>query len=98
MEDMAVAVKLEKLTNSQDSKTRVESLEMKIGTVSIRSKGTGTLKYIMETFLNVVPDSFRQKIKDAAHYRLLQLIEKEVEKIDLEEIVEDSKEARRRRR
>lgn len=89
VQDVAVKVKLEKRFNSQENLTRVESIEMKIGSVNMVSEGIGAVKYIMETFMNVVPDTFRQKITDAAEYRLLKVIEDEVQKIDLEELVED---------
>lgn len=89
MQDVAIKVKLEKRLNSQENGTRVETIEMKIGSVNLLSEGIGAVKYIMETFMNVVPDTFRQKITDAAEYRLLKVIEEEVQKIDLEELVED---------
>lgn len=90
VQDVAVQVKLEKRLTSQENSTKIESIQMKIGSVSLLSEGFGAVRYIMETFLNVVPDAFRQRISDAAEYKLMKVIEEEVQKIDLEEIVQDS--------
>jgi len=90
VQDISMKVKLEKrLGDSQENQTHVEKIDMRIGSVKIISDGIGAVKYIMETFLNVVPDSFRQKITDAAEYRILKVIEDEISQIDLEQLAED---------
>ncbi|ODN04164.1 hypothetical protein Ocin01_02485 [Orchesella cincta] len=88
--DISIKVKLERrLGGSQENTTQVETIDMKVGSVKLLSDGIGAVKYIMETFLNVVPDSFRQKITDAAEYRILKVIEEKISQIDLEQLVED---------
>ncbi|CAL8116050.1 unnamed protein product [Orchesella dallaii] len=88
--DISMKVRLEKrLGESQENRTQVETIDMKVGSVKLVSDGIGAVKYIMETYLNVVPDSFRQKIKDAAEYRILKVIEDEISQIDLEQLAED---------
>lgn len=62
---------------------------MTIGQTSLVRRGLGAVDYLLETVFNVAPNMFRQRVKDAFEYRLLQTFEDELKKINLEDLIEE---------
>lgn len=63
---------------------------MEIGNIQIRSDGAGTLDYVIEFAINVIPNLLRYQIMDALEYPARVKIQDEFNKINVERLIKDN--------
>jgi len=70
-------------------KLKINSLDLDIGNIQIRCAGLGTADYLIEFFVNVLPNLLRYQIMDALEKPLMRKIQEKVDKIDVENLVKN---------
>ncbi|XP_070164410.1 uncharacterized protein [Polyergus mexicanus] len=80
-----------KLSQSLDTRNRaiLEELELELGNIQTRVHGAGTLDYLMEAGVNIVPNLLRYQIMDAIEGPLKRLIQEELNKVDVEKLIDE---------
>ncbi|KMQ98010.1 hypothetical protein RF55_1645 [Lasius niger] len=80
-----------KLSQSLDTRKRaiLEELELELGNIQARVHGAGTLDYLMEAGVNVVPNLLRYQIMDAIEGPLRRRIQGELDKVDVEKLIDE---------
>lgn len=67
--------------------TKLKDLQIDIGNLQMRSDGAGTMDYILEFVVNIVPNLLRYQIVDALKWPLRSKIQEELDKINVEETI-----------
>lgn len=62
----------------------IDDLQLDMGNIQVRSDGAGTLDYIMEFVVNVLPNLLRYQIMDAIENPIKQRIQEKLNTIDVE--------------
>ncbi|KAL0803403.1 hypothetical protein ABMA28_017356 [Loxostege sticticalis] len=62
-------------------------LDLEVGNIQVRCDGAGTLDYVIELAVNVLPNLLRYQIMDALEGPLKEKIQGELNKIDVEETI-----------
>jgi hypothetical protein len=88
LEYINAEVKLQQPANL-DKLPKMERIELKLGNIAVLSDGAGTLDYVVEAFFNVIPNVFRKNIMDALEPVVCRAIQDELQKLNLEEIIEE---------
>lgn len=70
-------------------KTVLEELDIELGNIQVRMDGAGTLDYVLEYVVNVLPNMLRFQIVDALEEPLKQKAQEVLDTIDLEKIIEE---------
>ncbi|KAL6443286.1 hypothetical protein ACFW04_002883 [Cataglyphis niger] len=80
-----------KLSQSLDTRKRatLEELELELGNIQARVHGAGTLDYLMEAGVNIVPNLLRYQIMDAIEGPLKRRIQEELNKVDVEKLINE---------
>lgn len=80
-----------KLSQSLDTRKRatLEELELELGNIQARVHGAGTLDYLMEAGINIVPNLLRYQIMDAIEGPLRRRIQIELSKVDVEKLIDE---------
>lgn len=80
-----------KLSQSLDTRKRatLEELELELGNIQARVHGAGTLDYLMEAGINIVPNLLRYQIMDAIEGPLKRRIQIELSKVDVEKLIDE---------
>lgn len=60
-----------------------------VGNIQIRSSGLGTFDYLVEFFVNVMPNLLRYQIMDALEKPLMKKVQQFTDKIDVEQLVKE---------
>ncbi|XP_046416694.1 uncharacterized protein LOC124177860 [Neodiprion fabricii] len=80
-----------KLTLSQPLDTRkratLEELDLELGNVQARVHGAGTIDYLMEAGINILPNLLRYQIMDAIEGPIKRRLQSELENVDVEKLV-----------
>lgn len=69
------------------TKPKLEDLQIDIGNLQMRSDGAGTMDYILEFTVNIVPNILRYQIVDALGWPLRSKIQEELDKMNVEEMI-----------
>ncbi|XP_076244608.1 uncharacterized protein LOC143185464 [Calliopsis andreniformis] len=81
------------LTLSQPLDTRkrptLEELDFDLGNIQTRIHGAGTIDYLVEASINIVPNLLRNQIMDAIEGPLKRRIQMELQKVDVEKLIYD---------
>ncbi|XP_012262047.2 uncharacterized protein LOC105689543 [Athalia rosae] len=81
------------LTLSQPLDTRkratLEELDLELGNIQARVHGAGTIDYIMEAGVNVLPNLLRYQIMDAIEGPIKRRLQNELDKVDVEKLIYD---------
>lgn len=67
-----------------NKKLQINDLQLDIGNIQIRCNGMGTFDYLVEFFINVVPNLLRYQITDALEKPLMRKIQEFTDRIDVE--------------
>ncbi|TGZ37904.1 uncharacterized protein [Temnothorax longispinosus] len=80
-----------KLGQPLDTRKRaaLEELELELGNVQARIHGAGTLDYLMEASINILPNVLRYQIMDAIEGPLKRRIQEELDKVDTEKLIDE---------
>ncbi|XP_046738918.1 uncharacterized protein LOC124407122 [Diprion similis] len=80
-----------KLTLSQPLDTRkratLEELDLELGNIQARVHGAGTIDYLMEAGINILPNLLRYQIMDAIEGPVKRRLQKELENVDVEKLI-----------
>lgn len=70
-------------------KIKINDLQLDLGNIQIRCSGLGTADYLVEFFVNVMPNLLRYQIMDALEKPLMRKIQDFTDKIDVEKLVKE---------
>jgi len=70
-------------------KPKLEELDLKVGNIQIRVDGAGTMDYVIELVVNVLPNLLRYQIVDAIEGPLKAKIQEVLDDIDVEKLVQE---------
>ncbi|XP_053990193.1 uncharacterized protein LOC128882579 [Hylaeus volcanicus] len=81
-----------KLSQPLDTRKRpaLEELELELGNIQTRVHGAGTIDYIIEAGVNILPNLLRYQIMDAIERPLKRRLQLEVQKIDIEKVINEN--------
>lgn len=68
-------------------KLQINDLQLDLGNIQIRSSGMGTADYLVEFFVNVLPNLLRYQIMDALEKPMMRKIQEFADRIDVEKVV-----------
>ena len=68
-------------------KPEFRSLDLEVGNIQVRFNGAGTLDYVIEFAVNVLPNLLRYQIMDAIEAPLREKIQQELDKMDVEDMI-----------
>ncbi|KAF7415040.1 hypothetical protein HZH68_003529 [Vespula germanica] len=79
------------LSQPLDTRKRptLEELDLELGNIQARIHGAGTLDYVMEASINIIPNLLRYQIMDAIEGPLKKRIQEELNKIDVEKLINE---------
>lgn len=69
---------------------KLNDLQLELGNIQIRCDGAGTLDYIIEFGINVIPNLLRYQIMDAIESPLKNRIQEILNSTDIEEIIHEN--------
>ncbi|XP_026764240.2 uncharacterized protein LOC113522675 isoform X2 [Galleria mellonella] len=69
------------------NRPQIRDLDLEIGNIQVRCDGAGTLDYIIEAVVNILPNLLRYQIMDAIEGPLQDKIQEELNKINVEETI-----------
>ncbi|XP_039479149.1 uncharacterized protein LOC120443853 isoform X1 [Drosophila santomea] len=77
------------LSQSLDTRKRVQitDLQFDMGNIQVRCDGAGTLDYVMEFAVNVIPNLLRYQIMDAIENPIKQRVQEKFNTIDVEQVI-----------
>ncbi|CAG9768950.1 unnamed protein product [Ceutorhynchus assimilis] len=79
---------------SQNMDTRkrpcLDDIQLELGNIQVRFDGLGTIDYIIEFAVNVVPNLLRYQIMDAIEKPIKLKIQEELDKVDVEELIKEN--------
>jgi len=87
IDTLDIKIAMKQSANVQ-KKPRLEVAQLKLGNVQARSSGAGTMDYVIEFAVNLAFNSFRGIILRAIEKPVTSIIQTELDKIDIESIVE----------
>lgn len=67
----------------------IDDLQLDMGNIQVRSDGAGTLDYVMEFLVNVLPNLLRYQIMDAIENPIKQRVQERFNAIDIEATIRD---------
>ncbi|XP_041974278.1 uncharacterized protein LOC121729737 [Aricia agestis] len=70
-------------------KPEFRNLELDIGNIQVRFDGAGTLDYLIEFIINVLPNILRYQIVDALEGPLQEKVQQELNRMNVEEMIKD---------
>jgi hypothetical protein len=70
-------------------KLKIDDLQLDLGNIQIRSSGLGTVDYLVEFAVNVLPNLLRYQIMDALEKPLMRKIQDFTDKIDMESLLKE---------
>ncbi|KAI4492415.1 hypothetical protein M0804_002206 [Polistes exclamans] len=79
------------LSQPLDTRKRptLEELDLELGNIQARIHGAGTLDYVMEASINILPNLLRYQIMDAIEGPLKRRIQEELNNIDVEKLINE---------
>lgn len=71
------------------NRPQINDIQLDVGNIQIRCDGTGTLDYLIEFFVNVLPNLLRYQITDALENPIKKKIQEQMDKIDMERLIKE---------
>ncbi|KAJ2943923.1 hypothetical protein O0L34_g8243 [Tuta absoluta] len=68
-------------------KPQFRDVQLELGNIQVRCDGAGTVDYVIEFIVNVLPNLLRYQIMDACEKPLRERIQEELNKVDVEEVI-----------
>ncbi|XP_059609052.1 uncharacterized protein LOC132256574 [Phlebotomus argentipes] len=77
------------MSQSLDVRNRpvIKDLQMELGNIQVRTEGAGTLDYLIEFAVNILPNLLRYQIMDAIENPAKTRVQEELNKIDVEKFI-----------
>lgn len=77
------------ISQSLDTRKRpqLKELQLELGNIQVRCEGAGSLDYVAELAVNVLPNVLRYQIMDAIENPIKMRVQEELNKFDVEEFV-----------
>lgn len=70
-------------------KPKIRDLQIELGNIQVRCDGAGTLDYVAEFVVNVLPNLLRYQIMDAIENPLKARVQEEMNKYDVEKVLRE---------
>ncbi|XP_022118032.2 uncharacterized protein LOC110995264 [Pieris rapae] len=70
-------------------KPEFRDLNLEVGNIQVRFDGAGTLDYVVEFAVNILPNLLRYQIMDALETPIKEKVQQELDKINVEEMIKD---------
>lgn len=86
IEHISLRVAITQLLDTRET-PKLKVLKIDIGNLQMRSDGAGTIDYILEFVVNIVPNLLRYHIVDALGWHLRNKIQEELDKMNVEETI-----------
>ncbi|XP_014206359.1 uncharacterized protein LOC106637899 [Copidosoma floridanum] len=79
------------LSQPLDTRKRstLEELDLELGNIQVRVDGAGTIDYIIEAGINIIPNLLRNQIMDALEGTIRRRIQDELDKVDVEKLIHE---------
>lgn len=71
------------------NKPKIRDLQIELGNIQVRCDGAGTLDYVVEFVVNILPNLLRYQIMDAIENPLKVRIQEEINKYDVEKVLKE---------
>lgn len=71
------------------NRAKLDDLQLELGNIQVRCDGAGTLDYVLELIVNVLPNLLRYQIMDALENPLRNRIQDMMDKIDVEQVLKE---------
>lgn len=71
------------------NRPKIRDLEIELGNIQVRCDGAGTLDYVAEFIVNVLPNLLRYQIMDAIENPLKARVQEEINKYDVEKVLRE---------
>ncbi|OAD59075.1 hypothetical protein WN48_09384 [Eufriesea mexicana] len=80
-----------KLSQPMDTRKKpgMEQLDLELGNIQARFHGAGTIDYLIEASVNILPNLLRYQIMDAIEGPLRRRIQAEINKVNVEQLIHD---------
>lgn len=88
LQHMKVSTKVEQSLDVRNS-PKIKDLQMELGNIQVRCDGAGTLDYVIEFAINILPNLLRYQIMDAIENPVKTRIQEEMNKIDVERVIRE---------
>lgn len=77
------------MSQSLDVRNRpvIKDLQIELGNIQVRTEGAGTLDYLIEFAVNILPNLLRYQIMDAIENPAKTRVQEELNKIDVEKFI-----------
>ncbi|XP_044256889.1 uncharacterized protein LOC123006459 [Tribolium madens] len=69
---------------------KLEDIQLELGNIQIRFDGAGTVDYVIEFAVNVLPNLLRYQIMDALEAPVKQRIQQELDKVNIERMIKEN--------
>ncbi|XP_063695478.1 uncharacterized protein LOC134826900 [Culicoides brevitarsis] len=71
------------------NRAKLDDLQLELGNIQVRCDGAGTLDYVLELVVNILPNLLRYQIMDALENPIRSRIQDEMDKIDVEKVLKE---------
>lgn len=71
------------------NKPKIRDLQMELGNIQVRCDGAGTMDYVVEFVVNVLPNLLRYQIMDAIENPVKVRVQQEMNKYDVEKMIRE---------
>lgn len=68
----------------------LEDIQLELGNIQVRCNGAGTLDYVVEAAVNVLPNILRYQIMDALESPIKMRVQEELNAINVEQLIEEN--------
>ncbi|KAJ3639411.1 hypothetical protein Zmor_002772 [Zophobas morio] len=89
VEYLTVEVVLSQTMDTRNPPT-LEDIQLELGNIQVRFDGAGTVDYVIELAVNVLPNLLRYQIMDALETPIKQRIQLELDKVNVEHIIKQN--------
>ncbi|KAK3853698.1 hypothetical protein Pcinc_039776 [Petrolisthes cinctipes] len=86
IESLAITIEIKQPANIRSPPT-LRKIDVQLGNIAVRSGGEGTMDYIVEAAVNILPNALRNVIMNKLEPKIHQIIQREMNKMDLYRIV-----------
>lgn len=71
------------------NRAKLQDLQLELGNIQVRCDGAGTLDYVLEAVVNILPNLLRYQIMDALENPIKTRVNEILSKIDVETILKE---------
>lgn len=71
------------------NRPKIKDLQMELGNIQVRCDGAGTIDYVVEFVVNILPNLLRYQIMDAMENPVKTRVQEEMNKFDVEKALHE---------